>query len=101
MAKRLKINDASAQLKDFLRQLDVKKGEYVLEVTGEPLVGIIPLWQVESSPKGEKRSSLFLKQSWKPNCIVGEAEIKQSVKEAIDEIRVRSMEADIPITTIC
>jgi hypothetical protein len=47
MAKRLKINDASAQLKDFLRQLDVKKGEYVLEVTGEPLVGIIPLWQVE------------------------------------------------------
>ena len=34
MAKRLSIDDSSAQVKDFLRQLDLEEGEYVLEMGG-------------------------------------------------------------------
>ena len=63
MAKRLKIDDVSAQVKDFLRQLELEKGEYVLEVAGKPLVGIVPLGRLKSSPKGEKRSSPFLSRA--------------------------------------
>ena len=63
MAKHLKIDNASAQVKDFLRQLDVEKGEYVLEVAGKPLVGLFPLGRLKSSPKDEKRSSPFLSRA--------------------------------------
>jgi hypothetical protein len=47
MAKRLSIDDSSAQVKDFLGQLDLEEGEYVLEMGGKPLVGVVPPWQVE------------------------------------------------------
>jgi hypothetical protein len=101
MAQRLRIDDAPNQVKDFLRQFDLEKGEYVLEVAGKPLLGIVPAWQVEKLSQRRAQILALLEQSWEHNRTVGEAEIKQSVKEAIDEIRVRSMEADIPITTIC
>jgi hypothetical protein len=41
----------------------VEKGEYVLEVDGKPLVGLFPLGRLKSSPKGEKRFSLFLSRA--------------------------------------
>ncbi|HSF57039.1 MAG TPA: hypothetical protein VLD83_03125 [Candidatus Binatia bacterium] len=54
---------------------------------GEPLVGIVPPWQVETlSQKGEEILAL-LAQSWEQNRTVGEAEVKQAVKEAIEEVR--------------
>jgi hypothetical protein len=86
MAKRLKIDDASAQVKDFLRQLDVEKGEYVLEVAGKPLVGVVPAWQVEKLSQRREEILALLGESWEQNRTVGEAEVKQAVKEAIDEI---------------
>ena len=87
MAKRLKIDDASAQVKDFLRQLDVEKGEYVLEVAGKPLVGIVPPWQVEKLSQRREEILALLEQSWKQNRAIGEAEVEQAVKKAIEEVR--------------
>lgn len=87
MAKRLKIDDASVQVKDFLRQLDVEKGEYVLEVAGKPLVGVVPPWQVEKLSQRREEILVLLEQSWEQNRTVGDAEVKQAVKEAIEEVR--------------
>jgi hypothetical protein len=87
MAKRLKIDDASPQVKDFLRQLDVEKGEYVLEVAGEPLIGVVPPWQVEKLSQRREEILALVEQSWERNRRVGEAEVKQAVKEAIEEVR--------------
>ena len=87
MAKRLKIDDTSAQVKDFLRQLDVEKGEYVLEVAGKPLVGVVPPWQVEKLSRSREEVLAFLDQSWEQNREVGDLEVKQAVKEAIEEVR--------------
>ena len=42
MTKRLPIDDRSAPVKDFLKRLDPEKGEYVLEMAGKPLVGVVP-----------------------------------------------------------
>jgi hypothetical protein len=86
MAKHFKIDNASAQVKDFLRQLDVEKGEYVLEVAGKPLVRVVPPWEVEKLSQRREILAL-LEQSWARNRTVGEAEVKQSVKEAIEEVR--------------
>ena len=86
MAKHLKIDNASAQVRDFLRQLDVEKGEYVLEVAGKPLVRVVPPWEVEKLSQRREILAL-LEQSWARNRTVGEAEVKQSVKEAIEEVR--------------
>jgi hypothetical protein len=81
MAKHLKIDNASAQVKDFFRQLDVEKGEYVLEVAGKPLVGVVPSWQVEKLSQRREEILALLKQSWEQNRTVGDAEVKQAVKE--------------------
>ena len=90
MAKHLKIDNTPAQVKDFLQQLDVEKGEYVLEVAGKPLVGVVPPWQVENLSQRREEILDLLKQSWERNGTVGEAEIMQTVKEAIDEVRPTS-----------
>jgi hypothetical protein len=87
MAKRLKIDDTSAQVKDFLRQLDVEKGEYVLEAEGKPLLGVVPPWQVEKLSQKREEILALLEQSWKQNREVGEVEVNQAVKEAIEEVR--------------
>ena len=90
MAKHLKIDNTPAQVKDFLQQLDVEKREYVLEVAGKPLVGVVPPWQVENLSQRREEILDLLKQSWERNGTVGEAEIMQTVKEAIDEVRPTS-----------
>jgi sulfur carrier protein ThiS len=41
MAKRLQIDDTPLQVMDFLKKLDVEKGEYVLEMEGNPIMGIV------------------------------------------------------------
>jgi hypothetical protein len=85
MAKSLRIDDTSAQVKDFLRQLDVEKGEYVLELGGKPLVGVVPPWQVEKLSLKREEVLTLLDQSWKRNRTVPDSEITQAVSEAIAE----------------
>ena len=85
MAKSLRIDDTSAQVKDFLRQLDVEKGEYVLELGGKPLVGVVPPWQVEKLSLKREEVLALLDQSWKRNRTVPDSEITQAVSEAIAE----------------
>ena len=87
MAKRLKIDNTPAQVKDFLQQLDVEKGEYVLEVAGKPLLGVVPPWQVENLSQRREEILALLEQSWERNRAVGEAEVEHAVKEAIEEVR--------------
>ena len=87
MAKHLKIDDTSARVKDFLRQLDVEKGEYVLKVAGKPLVGVVSPQQVEKLSQRREEIFALLEQSCARNRTVGEAEVKQTVKEAIEEVR--------------
>ena len=87
MAKHLKIDNASAQVKDFLRQLDVEKGEYVLEVAGKPLVAVVPPWQVEKLSQKREEIHALLEHGWEQNRTVGATDVKQAVKEAIEEVR--------------
>jgi hypothetical protein len=63
MAKHLEIDNASDQVKDFLRQLDVEKGEHVLEVEGKPLVGVVPPWQVGKRSQWREEILVLLDQS--------------------------------------
>ncbi len=87
MAKRLAIDDTSAQVKDFFRRLDAEKGEYVLEMAGKPLVGVVPAWQVEKLSQKRADVLALLDRSWERNRTVDEDEVRQVVNEAIQEVR--------------
>lgn len=87
MAKRVPIDDASAQVKDFLKRLDPENGEYVLEMAGKPLVGVVPAWQVEKLSQKRAEVLTLLEQSWKRNRAVDEDEVGQPVSDAIKEVR--------------
>jgi hypothetical protein len=65
----------------------VEKVEYVIEVGGKPLVGVVPPWQVEKFSQRREEILALLDQSWERNRKVAEAEVKQAVKEAIEEVR--------------
>ena len=93
MVKSLRIDDTSAQVKDFLRQLDVEKGEYVLELGGKPLVGVVPPWQVEKLSLKREEVLALLDQSWKRNRMVPDSEITQAVSEAIAEVRRKTRQS--------
>lgn len=87
MAKRLQIDDKPTQVKEFLKQLEVEKGEYVLEIAGKPVAGIVPPWQVEQISQRREEILALLRQSWERNRAVQEEEVKQAVTEAIREVR--------------
>jgi hypothetical protein len=53
----------------------------------KPLLGIVPAWQVEKLSQRREEILALLEQSWARNRTVGEAEVKQTVKEAIEEVR--------------
>jgi len=85
MAKRVQVDDTPPQVKEFLRQLDVEKGEYVLEMAGKPLVGVVSPWQVEKLTQRREEILALLRQSWERNRTIGEEEVKQIVTETIQE----------------
>jgi hypothetical protein len=87
MAKRVPIDDTSAQVKDFLKRLDPENGEYVLEMAGKPLVGVVPAWQVERLSQKRAEVLALLDQSWDRNRAVDEDEARQVVSEALKEVR--------------
>lgn len=85
MAKYLNVDNASPQVKDFLKQF--QEGEYVLELAGQPVVGIVPPWQVEKLSQGRQEILLLLRQSWERNRTLLEEEVEQIVAEAVREVR--------------
>lgn len=87
MAKRLQVDDTPAPVKEFLRQLDVEKGEYVLEMAGRPMLGVVSPWQVEQLTQRREEILALLRQSWERNRTVREEEVKQVVSETIQEVR--------------
>jgi len=87
MAKRLQIDDKPSQVKEFLKQLDMEKGEYVLELGGKPVAGIVPPWQVEQISQRREEVLALLRQSWEQNRPVQGEEVKEAVTKAIREVR--------------
>jgi len=87
MAKRLQIDNTPLQVRDFLKKLDIEKGEYVLEMEGKPIVGIVSPWLVEQLSQQREEILALLRQSWKRNREVSEEESKQVVSETIQHVR--------------
>jgi|GEM_PF-2760415 len=87
MAKRLPIDNTPPQVREFLKQLDLEKGEYVLEIAGKPVAGIVSPHQVEQITRRREDILALLRQSWERNRTVPEEEVNQAVIEAIQEVR--------------
>lgn len=87
MAKRLPIDNTPPQVREFLKQLDVEKGEYVLEIGGKPVAGVVSPRQVEQIAQRREEILTLLRQSWERNRAVPEEEVNQAVTEAIQEVR--------------
>ena len=87
MAKRLPIDNTPPQVREFLKQLDVEKGEYVLEIEGKPVAGVVSPRQVEQIAQRREEILTLLRRSWERNRAVPEEEVNQAVTEAIQEVR--------------
>lgn len=67
MAKHLSIDNSPAPVRDFFKQLGEQAGECVLEIEGQPVVGIVPAWQVEKFSQDNAEILSLLRQSWDRN----------------------------------
>ena len=87
MAKRLPLEDIPPQVKNFLKQLDLEKDEYILDLGGKSMVGIVSPRQVEQFSQRREEILALLQQSWDRNRAVPEEEVRQAVSETIEEVR--------------
>jgi hypothetical protein len=87
MAKRLPIDNTPPQVREFLKQLDVEKAEYVLEIEGKPVAGVVSPRQVEQITRRREQILALLRQSWKRNRAVQDEGLNQAVTEAIQNVR--------------
>ena len=87
MTKHLSIDDASPQVKEFLRKLGTEKDGCIIEISGQPIVGIVPPWQVEKLSQERQEAFQLLRQSWDRTRSIPEEEISQVVTEEVQDIR--------------
>lgn len=87
MIKHISVDNASPQVKDFVQQLGGEQKDYIVEIAGRPVVGIVPPWQVEKLAQDRQEVLALLRQSWEQNRTLSEAEVEQVVAEAIQEVR--------------
>jgi hypothetical protein len=87
MVQRFKVDDASIQVKDFIRALELEKGPCVVEIDGVPAIGVVPPWQVEKLSRDREEVLSLLRRSWERNRSVSEDEAERAITEAIREVR--------------
>lgn len=92
MTKQVNADEASEPVKTFLRQLNVEEDNYIVELDGEPLLGIVPPWQVEQLQRDKEEVLKLLQKSWARTRDVPEEVIEQEVSEAVRRVRARRRE---------
>jgi hypothetical protein len=82
MVKRLSIDTLDEKTKAFLKGIKVKSEQYLLELNGKPVLGIVSPEKVAR----EERFAVFEKV-WAKNKEVDEAEVERDVAEAVAYVR--------------
>lgn len=87
MVKHLNLDDAPPQVKEFVKQLDLDEAEYVLELGGKPVVGVVAHWQVEKLSQRRAAALSLLQRSWERNRAIPQEVVDRTVAEVVQQVR--------------
>ena len=87
MVKRVSLDNVDENIKKFLKQFEVKEDQYILEVAGKPLIGVVPSWQVGDVNRKKEDLISMLKDVWNRTSDIPEEKIEKEVEDAVKAVR--------------
>lgn len=87
MVKHVSLDKADKKIKEFLKEFDVAKDEYVLEIDGKPLLKVVSPWEEKTLKQAKKKLLSTLEKIWDKNKDFTEEEVEKDVEEAVKAIR--------------
>lgn len=87
MLKRISLDNVDENIREFLRQLKLEEDQYILEMEGKPLMGVVPVWQVEDIKLRKQELLDMLKEIWAKTREIPEATIEEEVTQAVKAVR--------------
>lgn len=87
MVKHVSLDKADKKVKEFLKEFDVAKDEYVLEIDGKPLLKMVSPWEERTLKLAKKKLLSTLEKIWDKNKAFTDEEVEKDVKDALKAIR--------------
>ena len=95
MIKRVKLDKANEEVKKFFKKFK-EENQYIVEIKGKPLLGIVPSWQIEQMKQSKKELRAMLQEVWAKTRNIPEEEIEKLVDEAVKAVRSESYDESRP-----
>jgi hypothetical protein len=87
MTKRISLDSVDDKVKKFLEQLKVDEDQYILEIEGKPLMGVVPPWQVGEIRQKKDDLLSMLREVWAKTSGISEDKIEKEVNAAVRAVR--------------
>jgi hypothetical protein len=89
MIKRVSLDKVDEKIRYFFKKLRTEKDQYILEIGGEPLIGVVPPWQVTEIKQRKDELLSMLKEVWSKTGAISGKRIEKEVEEAVRAARRR------------
>lgn len=89
MIKRVSLDKADEKVRYFFKKLKPEKEQYILEMGGKPIIGLVPVWRVTEIKQRKDELLSMLKEVWAKTRAISGKRIEKEVKEAIRAARSR------------
>ena len=87
MFKIVNLDKEDEKVKEFLLRLKLDDDQYILEIEGKPLAGVVAPAQLEQTVRAKEQLFETIDNIWKRNREVSEEQVEQDVAEAVQSIR--------------
>lgn len=96
MLKRVDLDKVDKKVKEFLKGLNVEKDQYILEMEGKPVAGLVAPSQLEKMARAKERLFETIEKIWDQNREVSAEQVERDVAEAVRMAREQRYEKSSP-----
>jgi len=87
MLKRVNLDNVDERIRKFLLDLKLEEDQYILEVGGKPLAGLVDPAQVEKMSRAKEKLFETVDKIWKRNKKVSAKKVQNDIADAVRSVR--------------
>lgn len=87
MIRKVSLDKADEKIRFFFKRLKPEKEQYILEMGGKPLFGLVPPWQVTEIKQRREELLSMLKVVWAKTRAISGKRIDKEVRDAVRAAR--------------
>lgn len=87
MIRRVSLDKADEKIRYFFKKFKPEKEQYILEMGGKPLIGLVPPWQVTEIKQKKDELLSMLREVWTRTRTISGKRIDKGTKEAVRAVR--------------